>query len=210
MRQKFTTMLAHEKSFLQDGYISTVFTLETANKLFKDVATIEAKNFESSLKLAEYLCNGYERIFSDAGQELAKGYGVKWKKSNFVALFPEQQRSSVYRYLQLGNIPNNVVDEFRAKVKEAKEAGKNTSVSYPALIAYSKGTGQFFKAENKPANSDKGSKKFTITLVIDSKGSPELHCKGGEIDDVLHLINRVNAGADVTALMQKFIKKGDK
>ena len=133
-----SNLLTIETRFLNNESVKNALNLTEVKKVNKQITNAQKKKFESTMKLAELVHNGFDWFRSESGQEVFTEEGIEWTADDFFQKTYGFQKSFGYKLIKAHKLPTEVKEEFDRLCQE--DSTKKRSLN--ELLKFSRGGNQ--------------------------------------------------------------------
>lgn len=131
-------LLAIETAFLRLPEVSQALNLSEVRSIQRTIQNGQKKKFEQSVTLSKHVKYAFEWFNSESGKAKLSEEGITWTAEQFGQKVFGWQKSFFYKLVKVANVPNEVVETFKAKCDEVERNGEDPNRSVEGLLKFAK------------------------------------------------------------------------
>ena len=131
-------LLAIETAFLRLPEVSQALNLSEVRSIQRTIQNGQKKKFDQSVTLSKHVKYAFEWFNSESGKAKLSEEGICWTAEQFGQKVFGWQKSFFYKLVKVANVPNEVVETFKAKCDEVERNGEDPNRSVEGLLKFAK------------------------------------------------------------------------
>jgi hypothetical protein len=146
-------LLAIETAFLRLPEVSQALNLQEVRSIQRTIQNGQKKKFDQSVTLSKHVKYAFEWFNSAEGKQKLNDEGISWTAEQFGQKVFGWQKSFFYKLVKVANVPNEVVETFKAKCDEVERSGEEPNRSVEGLLKFAKASEE---TNNEGAEGEEG------------------------------------------------------